>query len=124
MKHIFIALLLFCSSATFAQKSQTPLKEFTVSLSVASVEMKANDSKMVTLNLSKSKGYQKSKAYLRAASNLPTGFSVSFSPAEGNFESSEATITTSNVAPGSYNILLNATINHKEKGSFLKVVVQ
>lgn len=124
MKNVLVIALLVVSSTAFAQKSKVPLKEFTIALSAPSVELKSSDTQKVTFSLVKSKGYQKSKTYMSVSPNLPAGLTVSFEPAEGNFDTTDATLTAQGVAPGTYNIILNATVNNQKKGSILKVIVQ
>ena len=123
MKNTLLLALLLSSATAFSQGSKTTVKEFTLSLPVSTVEMNSSDSKKITYVITRSKGFTKSKGYMNVATNLPAGFSISFEPVEGIFENGEATITTQNAAPGTYNIILNATLSNKKKGSILTVLV-
>jgi hypothetical protein len=59
------------------------------------------------------------------SSSLPNGITLSFDPENGDSDSSQATITALPEAqPGTYSIIVNATINYKTKGSILKIAVQ
>jgi hypothetical protein len=55
---------------------------------------------------------------------LPKGITVTYEPAEGNFESSVATLSAAaDVLPGTYNIVLSTMLSVKKKGEILKVTV-
>ena len=60
----------------------------------------------------------------RLVPNISTTAPVNYEPAVGHFDSSVATIAASASAPvGSYQLVLNATIQNKTKGTILKVAV-
>ncbi len=124
MKNILHVVFLIASVTVFAQSSKTPVKEFTLSLPVSSVEVNSSDSQKITYVIIRSKSFSKSKGYMNVATNLPAGFSITFEPAEGIFDRGEATFTLENAVPGTYNIIINATLNNKKKGSILTVLVR
>lgn len=123
MKNLLHFVFLISSVTVFAQSSKAPVKEFTLSLPVSSIEMSSTGSQKITYVITRSKSFSKSKGYMNVATNLPAGFSIIFEPAEGIFERGEATLTTENAVTGTYNIILNATLSNKKKGSILTVLV-
>lgn len=124
MKNLLTLALLFFLTSAAAQSAQAPQKDFIVSLPTNAVEMTSSDSKQIPFTILRSKGFTKSKGVMSVASNLPTGLTVRFEPAEGNFENGEVFLTTEGTPPGSYNIILNATLGNKKKGSILSVQVK
>lgn len=127
MKKIFsITLILFSVSLyALAQEKTTPRTEYQVSLSENIVKIAPGESKQITVNLLRSKGYSKSEAKLGLSSSLPAGVTVTYEPAEGLMESSVATIAASKEAKaGEYQIILKSTLKNLIKGSIVKVVVE
>ncbi len=119
MKTIITSLFLLASVITFAQT-----KDFSVDLSESSVSIKPGESKQVTVSIVRSKYFAKEKAVLGLQSALPQGITLTYEPKEGNFENSNALISVaSDATPGTYNIVLSATLNAKRKGSILKLTV-
>lgn len=58
------------------------------------------------------------------SSILPRGVTITFDPDKGKFESSIATISIDNDAErGEYMLILSATLNHKTKGSILRLLI-
>jgi hypothetical protein len=125
MKTLLTALLLFVSFGIIAQtKTQLPRSEFIHSLSESTLNVKPGEQKQVTVSILRSKSYLKATAVLGFSTTIPHGITVAYEPAEGSFETSIATITIdAGVAPGTYQLVLNASINHKIKGSILKLLV-
>lgn len=126
MKKIFsITLILFGFSVyAQAQEKAAPHKEYSVSLSENSIKLAPGESRQITVNLLRSKGFSKSEATLGLSTALPAGITVTFEPATGVFESSVATITASKeVAEGQYQIILKSSLKNITKGSLVKVVV-
>jgi uncharacterized membrane protein len=119
MKTFLTVFFLFAAAVSFAQT-----KDFTIDLSESSVSIKPGESKQVTVSIVRSKYFAKEKATLGLQSALPQGVTLTYDPKEGNFENSIALISVaSDVTPGTYNIVLSATLNTKRKGSILKVTV-
>lgn len=105
-------------------KTELPRTEFTISLSENSLTIKPGESKQITVAVHRSKSYAKSKAIMGLSSALPEGLTAVYEPAEGNFETSVVTLTAGPTAvSGTYQIVLNGTLNHKTKGSILKLSV-
>lgn len=123
MKTFFSFIIML---TTFSQQSiaQQPRTEFTLSLSETQVEIKPGEAKTVELKLLRSKGYSKSKAKFGLSSSLPDGVTLTYEPSEGVIQTSAATISvSSNVKPGTYLLVPECTLNHKSKGTMLKLVV-
>ncbi|NOS91332.1 MAG: hypothetical protein HOP30_05385 [Cyclobacteriaceae bacterium] len=119
MKTIITSLFLLASVVTFAQN-----KDFAIDLSESSVSIKPGESKQVTISIVRSKYFAKEKATLGLQSTLPQGVTLTYEPKEGNFENSNALISVAaDATPGTYNIVLSATLNTKRKGSILKLTV-
>lgn len=98
--------------------------DFSLNLSETSVILKPGESKQVTISIERSKGFTRGDVKLSLSSVLPQGVTVNYEPAVGHFDSSVATIAASASAPvGSYQLVLNATIQNKTKGTILKVAV-
>ncbi len=119
MKTIITSLFLFVSVAAFSQT-----KDFTIDLSESSIAIKPGESKQVTVSIVRSKYFAKEKAVLGLQSALPQGVTLTYDPKEGNFDNSNALISiAADATPGTYNIVLSATLNTKRKGSILKVTI-
>ena len=125
MKPLFIVMLISASIVSYAQQVEIPQKEFTLTLSDETVTLARGENKKVDIRILKSKSYQKGKMKMGLSSSLPNGITLSFDPEMGDSDSSQATITALPEAqPGTYSIIVNATINYKTKGSILKIAVQ
>jgi hypothetical protein len=125
MKTLFTLSFLFVSAMVVAQtKTEFPRTDFVVNLSESSLTLKPGESKQVTVSIVRSKYYAKEKAILGLMGQLPKGITVTYEPAEGNFESSVATLSAAaDVLPGTYNIVLSTMLSVKKKGEILKVTV-
>lgn len=126
MKKSILTLLTAFAGLTFvsAQEKTAPQKEYTLELSASTLEVKAGESKDVSITLNRSKAYSKSKAVLGLSSGLPQGVTVTFEPAEGVIENSVAKISVAeNAKAGNYLIILNSRLQNKSKGATLKLVV-
>lgn len=125
MKTLFTLSFLFVAAMLVAQtKTELPRTDFVVNLSESSLTLKPGESKQVTVSIVRSKYYAKEKAILGLMGQLPKGITVTYEPAEGNFESSVATLSaSSDVLPGIYNIILSTMLSVKKKGEILKVTV-
>jgi uncharacterized membrane protein len=126
MKKIFlisIALAITVAGA-FAQEKTPPRTEFIIELSTSSLETKPGESSEIAILLNRSKSYAKSNVVLSLSSGLPEGVSITFEPANGVIEKSVAKISVAETTkPGNYMIIVNGTIQHKNKGATLKLVV-
>jgi hypothetical protein len=120
MKTTLTLSLFFILTFTMAQtKTDLPRTEFTVDLSESSLAIKPGESKQVTVMIARSKYYRKENAILGLQSSLPQGITVSYEPKEGNFETSQATISVAADAPiGTYQLVLSAMLSTKKKGTF------
>jgi hypothetical protein len=118
-------LLFIATGIVSAQETAVlPTKEFAIALSQNMLEIEPGEKKDVTVTLLRSRSYVKLKAEINLSSSLPPGVSITFEPINGIIESTKALITVSDDAkPGSYTIIVNGSINHKNKGAILKLVI-
>lgn len=126
MKKYILTLVLFSLIGinTYAQESAAPRTEFTAALSETTLTIKPGESKNSTLTLNRSKSFSKSDATLGLSSGLPEGVHVTFSPAEGAISSTEVRVAVDETAKaGNYTIIIRSTIQNKNKGTTLKVIV-
>ena len=125
MKTTFTFVLLFVMAAALAQtKTVVPRTEFVISLSETTLSLKPGETRQVTVEVFRSRSFAKAKTTLGVSSVMPQGITVLYEPSEGDFESSVATITAaSTTQAGTYNLILNGTINYKTKGTILKLTV-
>lgn len=125
MKTLFTLSFLFVAAFVMAQtKTELPRTEFTINLSESNLTIKPGESKQVTVSIARSKYFAKEKAILGLQSSLPQGVTISYDPKEGNFETSVATISVaSDTAVGVHQIVLNAMVSTKKKGTILKLSV-
>jgi len=125
MKSCIFVILIFASIASYAQQVEIPQKEFTLSLSDETVTLARGEKKNIDIRILKSKAYQSKKMKMGLSSPLPEGIILSFDPENGAADLSQATITAlPDAKPGTYSIIVNATMNYKTKGSILKVSIQ
>lgn len=127
MKKTFLFLFVWavCVVSATAQEKPAPRSEFVVELSASSVEIKAGESRDVTVHLNRSKSYSKSKGVLGLSSGLPEGVTVSFEPASDVTTESIAKIAVAKTAkPGNYTLIVNGTVEHKTKGATLMLTVR
>jgi hypothetical protein len=125
MKHLSLVILL-CTVffVSKAQNNGTPNKEFIVRAAPVAVEVPAGNSGKVDVQLLRSKNYQRSVATFNVASILPQGVTIRCDALEGNDNAYAAVITTtSQTAPGTYQVILNCTINNKTKGVIIKLKI-
>ena len=125
MKTAFTISFLFIISIAMSQmKTELPRTEFTISLSENSLTIKPGESKQITVAVLRSKSYAKSKAVMGFSNTLPEGLTAVYEPAQGNFETSVVTLTAGpTTVSGTYQIVLNSTLNHKTKGSILRLSI-
>jgi hypothetical protein len=122
---IFTVIALYAVSIgwTFAQ-NVTPKNEFIIELSTNKLETKAGEEKEVTVKLLRSKRYAKLPSSMSVSSMLPDGVNIKFEPATGIMESTQAYVKVDeSVKSGTYTIIINCAMNHKNKGSMLKLVI-
>lgn len=125
MKILFTLSFLFVAAMVVAQtKTELPRTDFLVNLSESSLTLKPGESKQVTVSIVRSKYYAKEKAVLGLMGQLPKGITVTYEPAEGNFESSVATLSAAaDALPGTYNVIISTMLSVKKKGEILRVTV-
>lgn len=125
MKIVYVISTLFLVMLVNQSIAQTmPRSEFTLQLSKNQVEIKPGTATEVSVSIVRSKSFTRSKGKLGLSSTLPQGVSITFEPAEGLFESSVATVNVAeNVKAGTYQLIVNAELNHIVKGSILKLTV-
>lgn len=126
MKKYILTIVLAAAAitASVAQEKTAPRTEFTIELSTSSLEVRAGETKELTLTLNRSKQYSKSKATLGLSSGLPQGVTITFEPTDGVLESSVVKVAVAEHAKaGNYMIILNSTMQYKSKGATLKLIV-
>lgn len=126
-KLFFLSIVLVAATFTVgsAQEKTTPRTDYLVSLSESVITLKPGETKQLTVSLAKSKSYSRSTVKLGLSSSLPAGVTLAYEPAEGVFDSSVATLTTSaDAKAGAYQVVIKTTINNKIKGSIIKVIVE
>jgi uncharacterized membrane protein len=127
MKLFSLSILLVVIAADVVSAQQAtalPTKEFTLALSQNVLEIKPGEKKDVMITLLRSRSYSKLKAEINLSSSLPPGVDITFEASNGIIESTKALITVSDEAkPGNYTIIVNGSINHKNKGAMLKLVI-
>lgn len=126
MKTLPLLVLSFvCCNVVFAQELTTPKKEFEMFLAQNVVDIKPGETKAVAITLQRSRSYSKLNADMNLSSSLPEGIQITFDPRNGAIENTTAIITATETArPGNYTIIVNCTINHKNKGSMLKLNIK
>lgn len=127
MKLFCISILLFITtSVVLAQETVAlPAKEFAIALSQNTLEVKPGETRELEIILQRSRSYSKLKADMNLSSSLPDGIEISFDPSSGILENTKAIIKAAeNATPGNYTIILNAAMNHKNKGAMLKLIVK
>ncbi len=118
--YLLFVLMISLSHETFAQKES----EFSIALPASEIEMKAGESREITVNLTRSRGYTKAKAKLGVSSTLPKGITISYEPQEGLIHESIAKITVEAGTPaGTYVLIPNCTMNYISKGTLLKLTI-
>jgi hypothetical protein len=118
------ALLLLTVSSLSAQNPIVAKNEFLISLSSDKLEIKPGETKELTVSLIRSKSFSKGKASLGFSSSLPAGLALTYEPVNNSIDQSTARIVASaDMKPGTYIIVLKGTINNKDKGTTLKLVV-
>jgi len=126
MKKILLSVLAI-AAVTFtaaAQEKTAPRTEYSVSVSENAIQIKPGESKEITLTILRSQSFSKAKAELGLSSSLPEGVTVEFTPSEGLLDSSVVKVTAAAAAKeGNYTIILKSTLNHKVKGTVVKVVI-
>ncbi len=99
--------------------------EFKVTLEKSEIEMKAESSQSLEINIQRFQGFKNAKGKMGLSSPLPQGVTVKFDPAEGVMDKTSVSINVDNkVVAGTYDIILNSTLNHKTKGTILKLIVK
>lgn len=115
---------MFFSLLVQAQTAEVPKKEFAVTLSESSLTVSPGESKTIEMSILRSKLYQKGEATLNISSRLPDGLAVTFEPANTTDSKTEVrVVAAAGLASGTYNVILNCTLNYKAKGTSLKIVV-
>jgi len=119
-----LTVFMLCSVLLQAQHSEALVKDFNLQFSSATIEMNRGESKKVELTIERSKQYQRGNVKLGTASSLPKGITVLYEPSGGVITSSYVNIAaTAEAIPGTYNLILNGTINQKTKGVIVKLII-
>jgi hypothetical protein len=121
----FFLVLVTASLAVSGQNLEVPKNEFSISLSKDKLELSHGENDQLDIGILKSKGYQNSKIKMGMSSSVPKGVSIAFDPNKGTFDFTKAIISIGDDAtPGTYLLIVNATLQYKTKGSILKLVIK
>lgn len=121
----FFLVLVTASLAVSAQNLEIPKKEFSISLSKDKLELLRGENDQLDIGILKSRGYRDSKIKMGMSSIVPKGVSIAFDPSKGAFDFTKASISIADDAiPGTYLLIVNATLQYKTKGSILKLVIK
>jgi hypothetical protein len=121
---ICIVLIVGVASGVHAQNPEIPQKEFILKTHPDSIRISGGDSAVIDVVLLKSKGVAKSKGNMTLSSFPPKGVTVVFNPEKGVFDTTKAIFSVAPGAPpGTYNLIVSATVNYKTKGVIVKLVI-
>lgn len=126
MKKTILSILAIAALAftAAAQDKAAPRSEYSVSFSETKIQIKPGESKTITISILRSKSFSRAEAKLGLSSTLPEGITVGFSPAEGMFENTVATVSAApNTKEGEYQLIVKTTVNNKIKGTIVKLSV-
>ena len=125
MKRIVTTLMMIMLVSTtqlFAQV--TPKKEFTLSISEKSIELKPGETKTYDVTINRSKSYKKTKIDLLIASTLPEGLNISFSNGTDPMINRIMTVSASKDMPAhNKTIILKGKSLRTAKGVMLNLTV-
>jgi hypothetical protein len=124
MRQVGLMMLLCMASLCAKAQSNTeiPKKEFTVHADALAVDITAGSTGKVNLQIIRSKNFQKSEASFRVASSLPEGVTIRYD-AQNESDYAAVIATTSQAAPGTYQVIMNCTIHNKTKGVIVKLKI-
>jgi hypothetical protein len=117
--------MLLCLTSLWAEaqsSAEIPKKEFTVHAEAHTLDITAGSTGKVNLQIMRSKNFQKSEASFRVASSLPEGITIRYN-AQNESDYAAVITTTSQVTPGTYQVIMNCTINNKTKGVIVKLKI-
>ena len=121
---LFLALVT-ASLAVSGQNLEIPKNEFSISFSKDKLELSRGENDQLDIGILKSRGYQDSKIRMGISSSVPKDVSIVFDPSQGTFDFTKASISIGDDAiPGTYLLIVNATLRYKTKGSILKLVIK
>ncbi|WP_133259587.1 hypothetical protein [Pseudochryseolinea flava] len=122
MKNLLMMLFVFMTAMNVS--AQSSKNEFVFQAKSSRAELNRGGSSNLDLSIARSKKYEHSEMKLTVGSGLPAGVVVSFNPTMGDVNSATAAIVVSEGAtPGTYNLVLNCTINNRTKGIIVKLIV-
>jgi len=121
---LILALVLIVFGVS-AQTVQIPHREFVLNFSTNKLELARGENGQLDIGVLKSKSYRSNKVKMGISSSVPKGVTIAFDPANGDFDFTKANISVaSDTAPGTYQLILNATLNSNTKGSILKLIIK
>lgn len=121
----FLLALLLMSLGIHAQNVDIPQKEFALNFSANKLELARGENGHLDIGILKSKSYRNNKVKMGISSSVPKGVTINFDPANGNFDFTKANISVaSDALPGTYQLILNATLSYNTKGSILKLIIK
>ncbi len=121
---LFLALVT-ASLVVSGQNLEIPKNEFSISFSKDQLELSRGENDQLDIGILKSRGYQDSKIKMGISSSVPKDVSIAFDPNQGTFDFTKASISIGDDAiPGTYLLIVNATLRYKTKGSILKLIIK
>lgn len=125
LKIKLLLVLVTASLAVSGQNLEIPKKEFSISFSEDKLELSRGENGQLDIGILKSRGYQDSKTKMGMSSSVPNGVRLEFDPIMGVFDFTKANISIGDDAiPGTYLLIVNATLQSKTKGSILKLIIK
>ena len=121
---LFLVLVVVSLGAN-GQNLEIPQNEFSISFSTDTLELSRGENDQLGIGILKSRGYQDSKVKMGMSSRVPKGVELEFDPSQGTFDFTKASISIGDDAiPGTYLLIVNATMRYKTKGSILKLTIK
>jgi hypothetical protein len=115
---------IICFLLVWNLAAQPPKTEFTFQAKTSRVAVSRGGTNNLDLSIVRSKRYEESEMKLSVGSALPTGIEVSFQSPNDTAATALVTVVAKEAAlPGTYNVVLNCTINNKTKGVIVKLVI-
>jgi hypothetical protein len=121
-----LLIILFAGVISIAS-SQTvtvPRKDFDLLAAPATIRVVRGDSTAVDIFILRSKETRKAKVKMGMSSGAPKGVVIRFEPGNGNIDQSKTIVSVDDsTPPGTYNLILSATMRNKTKGIIVSLLV-
>jgi len=111
-------------SIASSQTVTVPRKDFDLLATPATIRVARGDSTALDVFILRSKETRKAKVKMGLSSGVPKGVVVRFEPGNGNIDQSKTIVSVADTTPpGTYNLILNATMRNKTKGIIISLLV-